>query len=363
MTTITVNGLAKSFRGRHQVTAIDKISFQVASGEVLTLVGASGCGKTTTLRCIAGLESPDAGLIRLGGSVVVDTAKGVRVPSHRRDIGLVFQSYALWPHLTARRNIEYPLRARRVGKLERQRRVGDIAKVVEFDSQLLDKHPSQLSGGQQQRVALARALVPETGVVLFDEPLSNLDARMRDQLRSEIMSIHQRIGFTGVYVTHDLTEAMVVGDRVAVMEAGAITQLGGPADVYERPATPGVAALVGMRRVNLRSDAETWPEFRARAGLQSGAHSSSEEFELWAHPDRVEILECHGERRRGFARFEGGSIDRTSYLGGNSEVLVRFGDRLVKSVVQGKARRLEIGTSVAVEIAHADLVTFERSQS
>lgn len=211
---------------------------------MLALVGHSGSGKTTLLRCIAGLETPDEGTIRLGDRAVFSSREGINVPTEKRNLGLIFQSYALWPNMTAERNVAYPLRRRRVAESEIRERVGRYLELVGC-GHLGDRYPHELSGGQQQRIALARALVYEPEVVLFDEPLSNLDTSLREHLRAQIREIQRRVGFTGVYVTHDQGEAFYVGDRVAILGEGRLVQFGTPDEIYRRPNRTSVAAFVG----------------------------------------------------------------------------------------------------------------------
>ncbi len=254
MVNVRLRGVQKTFKGKAGITrAIDTLDLEVPDGELLVLLGPSGCGKTTILRSIAGLETPNEGTIELGSTIVMDAAKGYSAPPRKRDIGMVFQSYALWPHMTVRENIAFPLRARGKRALLKSDVVKQVAELVEVDP-LLDRYPGQLSGGQQQRVALARGLVAEPGVLLLDEPLSNLDARLRSELRVEIRNIHQRIGFTGVYVTHDQVEAFSVADLVVVMGSGRILQIGSPEQVYSRPESVEVARFLGINN-SLQIDA------------------------------------------------------------------------------------------------------------
>jgi len=238
---LTIADLSKAF-GDARVVA--DLNLQVAEGEMLVLVGPSGCGKTTTLRCIAGLESPSAGRIVIGSRVVTAVGEGINVPPERREIGMVFQSYAVWPHMTVFNNVAYPLRAIGVPRKEIPDRVMRTLKLVQLD-QLAERYSSQISGGQQQRVALARSLVAEPKLLLFDEPLSNLDASLRVTMRIEIMELQKRLGFTAVYVTHDQIEAMAIADRIAVMDHGIIRQIGSPRDIYDRPANVFVAGFMG----------------------------------------------------------------------------------------------------------------------
>ena len=258
MANVSIRGLSKRFGGKTPTVAIDNLDLEVEPGEFLVLLGPSGCGKTTTLRCIAGLESGEEGYISFGEHTVFDAANRVNVAPNKRNIGMVFQSYALWPHMTVRKNIGYPLRTRRIKGQQANEWIEEIAALVDT-TPLLDRYPAQLSGGQQQRIALARGLVARPDLVLFDEPLSNLDARLRDQVRSEIHELHGRLGFTAVYVTHDQVEALALGDRLAIMRAGTVEQLATPEQVFEEPATEYVAGFIGManRLVFERRD-ERW---------------------------------------------------------------------------------------------------------
>jgi len=245
MSRVTITGLNKHFDGKPPSVAVANLHLDIEEGEFVALLGPSGCGKTTTLRCVAGLERPGEGKISIGNTTVFDSAARVNVPPDKRRIGMVFQSYALWPHMTVKKNIAYPLKVRGMKSALKDGWVEQTARMVECDT-LLSRYPMQLSGGQQQRVALARALVARPEVILFDEPLSNLDARLRDQMRTEIHELHQQTPFTAIFVTHDQTEALALGQRIAIMRAGAIEQLDTPEQVYEHPATEYVAAFIGL---------------------------------------------------------------------------------------------------------------------
>lgn len=224
--------------------AVDDISFDIDAGEVLTLLGRSGCGKSTTLRIVAGLEHPDSGSVHLRGKVVVSTADGIFVAADKRNIGLVFQSYAVWPHMTVEQNIGYPLKIRGWGRNESRARIEEVADMVGL-SAFLDRQATQLSGGQQQRVALARALIHEPDLLLLDEPFSNLDTELRSELRFQMKHLQDRLGMSVLYVTHDQIEAMDLSHRVAVMYEGQIQQLGTPRDIYETPANFFIQRFVG----------------------------------------------------------------------------------------------------------------------
>lgn len=241
---IGVSNLVKTYAGIDGTVAVDGVSFVVARGEFYTLLGPSGCGKTTTLRCIAGLEKANAGVIELGNSVVLSDR--VFVPPHRRDIGMVFQSYAIWPHMTVYDNVAFPLRHgdTRVPRAKARDRVEKALDLVGLAG-MEGRNATQLSGGQQQRVSLARAIVREPTVLLLDEPLSNLDARLRERMRTEISLLQRRLQITTLFVTHDQVEALSMSDRIAVMDHGKIVQEGLPAEIYQRPANPFVAGFIG----------------------------------------------------------------------------------------------------------------------
>ena len=237
---LELEGVSKRFGA---TLALHDLDLSAAPGELLVLLGPSGCGKSTVLRLIAGLEEPTAGTIRIGGAVM----NGIE--PRRRDVAMVFQSYALYPHLSVRRNIEFPLRARHVAPAERQRLVHAATASLQLEG-LLDRKPAQLSGGQRQRVALARAIVREPKAFLMDEPLSNLDARLRVETRAELIDLHRRSGTTTLYVTHDQVEAMSMADRVAVMNAGRLQQVGAAREIYERPVNRFVAQFIGAPPMN-----------------------------------------------------------------------------------------------------------------
>ncbi|RBQ18936.1 ABC transporter [Spongiactinospora rosea] len=239
---ISLRGLVKEFPGG--VRAIDDLDLEIADGEFLALLGPSGCGKTTLLRTIAGLETPTAGRVGIGGRDVT------ALPPGRRDVAMVFQDYALFPHMDVAANIAYPLRVKRVGRAERRARAAATADRLDL-SGLLDRRPAQLSGGQQQRVALARAIACRPRAFLFDEPLSNLDARLRLTARTFLKRLQRELGVTTVFVTHDQGEALALADRVAVMSGGRLAQVGTPAEVFQRPLTTFVAAFIGATPMNL----------------------------------------------------------------------------------------------------------------
>ena len=250
---LDVRELVKTFagskgEGRGRVHAVDGISLHVDEGELFTLLGPSGCGKTTTLRCIAGLEMPDGGEISVAGRTLFSSSDRVRVPANERGLGMVFQSYAIWPHMNVQKNVAFPLevlpRSKRPSRSAIRERVERALSVVKLDH-LSGRQATDLSGGQQQRLALARALVMEPPLLLLDEPLSNLDAKLRDDMRFELKRLQRELGITGVYVTHDQVEALAMSTTVAVMRDGKIEQVGRPRDVYEKPNSRFVADFIG----------------------------------------------------------------------------------------------------------------------
>ena len=242
MADVSFSNVTKAFSGG--TTAIDRLNLDIPDGEFMILVGPSGCGKTTALRLVAGLESATSGAITVGGRDIT------HLSPKDRDIAMVFQNYALYPHMTVYKNLAFGLRQRRVAKADVDRRVREMSVMLGLD-ELLRRRPGQLSGGQRQRVAMGRALVREPKAFLLDEPLSNLDAKLRVQMRAELKRLHQRLGVTTIYVTHDQVEAMTLGDRLAVMSAGRLQQVGTPQDVYEKPTNVFVAHFIGSPPMNL----------------------------------------------------------------------------------------------------------------
>jgi iron(III) transport system ATP-binding protein len=291
-TALSVRNLCKVFRSRHeQVQALDDVSLDIREGELFTLLGPSGCGKTTTLRCIAGFEKPTAGSIDFLGRDFTS------IPPFRRNIGMVFQSYALFPHLSIFDNVAYGLRIRKLRRREIERRVGRIMQMVGLEATSKRK-PSELSGGQQQRIALARALVYDPQLLLLDEPLSNLDAKLRVYMREEIRRIQQQAGVTAIYVTHDQEEALSISDRIAVMHTGKVSQVGSPDEIYENPISIRVADFIGQANfLGCTVGTQTNPVLRFRSGeeITVGGQSPGirgsglREGMLFVRPEQMEI--------------------------------------------------------------------------
>ena len=274
--------------------AVDDVSFTIAAGEIVALLGPSGCGKTTTLRCVAGLEHPTSGRIRIGGAVFSDPEAGVLVAPRSRNVGMVFQSYAVWPHMTVRQNVIYPLRNRKLSRAEIDRRMAEVLVLVDL-TQYAERPVTALSGGQMQRVALARSMVYQPNLLLLDEPLSNLDAQLRLRLRDDLRRIIKLAGLTALYVTHDQTEAVVLGDRIGVMRDGKLLQMDTPQTIYNRPADLFVAGFTGAsNRIDGKLVAldgafgtiETPSGHQLRALLPSGA-SIGAPVQLALRPDNL----------------------------------------------------------------------------
>jgi multiple sugar transport system ATP-binding protein len=246
-TTIRINNLTKKFG---DVAALDQVSLVIEPGTFVTLLGPSGCGKTTLLRCIAGLEDPDGGEILIGDKLVFSYEKGISLPSSKRELGLVFQNYALWPHMKVDKNITFALEIQKMPKAEMQERVKESLKEVQMEG-FEDRYPREMSGGQQQRIALARMLAYRPKVFLMDEPLSNLDARLRMDMRAELKRLHHSSGATTIYVTHDQVEALTMSTKIAVMKQGVVQQFDTPDKIYHFPANLFVADFIGNPKVNL----------------------------------------------------------------------------------------------------------------
>ncbi|MEQ4304562.1 ABC transporter ATP-binding protein [Plantactinospora sp. B6F1] len=297
MAEIVLRNLVKTYPGT-RTPATDDISLEVRDGEFLVLVGPSGCGKTTLLRMIAGLESPDSGGVHIDGRDVTD------LPPRQRGLSMVFQSYAIWPHMRVRQNIAFGLTMRRTPKAEIDRRVGEAAELLHL-SEYLDRYPAQLSGGQRQRVAVARAIVTDADVLLMDEPLSNLDALLRMEFRTELKRIVGRLGTTTVYVTHDQAEALSLGDRVAVLREGRVAQVGPPLEVYDSPADEFVGGFLGAPPMNFlparvdRADGRP----RLRIGDQSTAAPAllgdypGDEVTVGVRAENIEVFDADGPDR------------------------------------------------------------------
>jgi len=297
------------------VLANDHLSFTVGRGELLTLLGPSGCGKTTALRCLTGYSRPDEGRIFIAGRDVTE------LPTYRRNLGMVFQNFALFPHMTAFGNVEFPLKVRSIPREERRERVTAALRMVRLDQQA-DRYPRQLSGGQQQRVGLARALAYEPSVLLLDEPLSNLDAKLREEMRFEIKEIQSRFNITAVYVTHDQSEALALSDRVAVMNAGVIEQIGSPEEIYAAPQSAFVADFIGLSNfLSGRLVANDGPHSRVDvAGHLVSARSGpdtavGDDVLVFVRPNEVELLPVASATDDAGTNEFAATVEQVTYLG------------------------------------------------
>ena len=348
--------LAEVVKDYGSVRAVDRVSLALEQGERVALLGPSGCGKTTTLNMIAGFLEPDAGTIRIAGRDVA------RVPAHRRNTGMVFQSYALFPHLTVWDNVLFGLRMRKVPRAEAEPRVRQALETVRLGA-LGDRYPRQLSGGQQQRVALARALVVRPEILLLDEPLSNLDAKLRMEMRVELVEILAKVGITTVFVTHDQEEALSLADRVVVMNEGRVEQAGTPSEVYERPATPFVARFLGESNVlpgrvverNGRGIVcEIDGGFLVRSDRPIEAAPGTP-VEVIVRAERLRLAEAPAGLENAFAA----RVEHVMYLGGDIRYVVRLGGHRLVVVDKNRGRVAAAGPDGTVRIewaAHESLV-------
>ena len=339
MASIELRGVGKTYSGN--VRAVDGIDLSIGDGELVVLVGPSGCGKSTLLRMIAGLETITTGTVSIDGRIV-----NKEEPAER-DIAMVFQNYALYPHMSVRQNLEYGLKNRGMPRPEIDQRVAEAARILEIEP-FLDRRPRQLSGGQRQRVAMGRAIVRQPKAFLFDEPLSNLDAKLRGQMRVEIRTLQRRLRTTSVYVTHDQLEAMTLADRLVVMSAGRIEQLGTPTDLYDRPATLFVAGFIGSPPMNLLNLSAFAPDDAARleraapgiatAGIRPDSISLAPVADALALPVTVALIEP---------------------VGAESHLHLRWNDRLLVAEIHGRPRVTE-GQSVTVYVDPAQVHPFGR---
>ena len=362
MTHLRFEGLTKRFAGKPPTTAMDDLSLDIDEGELLVLLGPSGCGKTTTLRCLAGLETPDEGRIAFGDRDVFNSSKKLNLSPDKRNIGMVFQSYALWPHMTVRKNIGYPLKARKLRGPATKNWVEETAALVDC-STLLDRYPAQLSGGQQQRVALARGLVARPDVVLFDEPLSNLDARLRDLVRAQLHELHQRLHFSAVFVTHDQAEALALADRVAIMRAGRFEQVGTPEHVFEEPATEYVAGFIGMsNRVPLVRRDGAWTFNGTAVTGEVDLPGRPDTVAVRLRPEDVHLAPPSAEADRGQVSFPAQVVD-AQFGGRHMDVVVKVQEdrlhaRVPTAAYGGWARKLQLDQDVVVGFAPSGAVYY-----
>ena len=333
---ISIRGLTRDYHSEGKlIRALDNVDLTIPANRIFTLLGPSGCGKTTLLRCIVGLETPDAGEISIGGEVVLSKERGVFVPPEKRGLGMVFQTYAIWPHMNVFDNVAYPLQNRKAPRDEIRRRVGKVLEFVQMEG--FESRPAtKLSGGQQQRVALARALVAEPKVILFDEPLSNLDAKLREETRKELRTFLTDLGITAVYVTHDRVEALALSDRIAVMRAGRIVEIGDPKKIYFDSDSRFVADFIG--RANLiqgkvsaleDSHAVIHTPIGDIVGLNSHRIMPGSEAILCVRPEFIRLASTDEEARNTFR----GKVEVLVFVGEAYEGEIRIGDILVTTTI------------------------------
>jgi len=346
---LEVRGLIKRYG---VVRAVDDVSFDLPQGEVLTLLGPSGCGKSTTLRMVAGLDEPDGGEIRLHGRVVASASRRVFVAAEKRNVGRVFQSYAVWPHMTVEQNVAYPLELRRQSRAQIRAKVDAVLHLTGLDG-LAARPATALSGGQQQRVSLARALAYEPDVLLLDEPLSNLDAQLRQEMRVQLKALQSRLGTAFLYVTHDQAEAMALSHQVAVMHAGRIEQLGSPTDVYEAPATYFVQSFVGrilaFDGVLHAENGRAWVvlDDQLRLTVHPNGLSAGSPVRVALRPEDVQVERLAGDRVAGELV---GTVEQITYYGDHFEGEIRVGATSVLLELP-KEQRLTRGERVALRVA------------
>ncbi len=343
--------------------AVKNVSFTLADGESVALLGPSGCGKTTTLRMVAGFLRLNAGTIEIDGKLVASPVQSLS--PHQRDVALVFQSYAVWPHRTVFDNVAYGLRLRKVSRRDIEHQVNEILGVVQLQG-LAGRYPGELSGGQQQRVSLARSLVITPSILLLDEPLSNLDATLREEMRFEVRALQRRMGITMLYVTHDQGEAMVIADRIVVMNEGMIEQIGTPDDIYIRSANAFVAGFVGLTNfLNGRLDApanggaavvESTPVGRLEVSA-SPEKGSSPEVTVNIRPEDIRLLESSED---GLANLFPAVVEERAFLGAYQDYRVRVGETVLRVQTPGDLR-FEVKKQVYVHLDPAKIRCFPQS--
>ena len=358
MQDVRIEKLVKRFGN---VTAVAGVDIHIPEGKIVTLLGPSGCGKTTTLRCVAGFENADEGQIWIGDQLIFDSKQKINVPPQKRDMGMVFQSYAVWPHMTVYENIAFPLRIRKISGKEIDERVKRAMSMVGIE-ELSKRLPSAISGGQQQRVAFARAIVYDQAVLLLDEPLSNLDAKLREHMRFEILELQHKIGVTTIYVTHDQEEAMVLSDEVMVMDLGLVIQRGGPEEIYFNPNNEFVADFIG--KINfLKGEVKSTDEGRSVISVEDDGfkgeitttHSNFGQGQKVLASIRPENIHIHTNNPNESVNMWTARLERKSFLGGLFDMVVSISDKELRCrtpfVIKAKS-----GTDVFIHIKPEDVL-------
>ena len=361
---VRIQHISKSFGS---VRAVADLSLDIGAGEVFTLLGPSGCGKTTTLRLLAGFEVPDQGEIFFADRPIVSVSRRINVPPHKRDMGMVFQSYAIWPHMTVFENVAYPLKARGIRRGEMGERVRRALSLVGLEG-LEDRPGPMLSGGQQQRVAVARSLVYEPKLLLLDEPFSNLDARLREQMRVELKVLQRELNIAVLLVTHDQVEALSLSDRIAVMDAGNVEQVGTPDEVYSTPSSPFVRDFLGRvlvlpATVTAIDDGAVAVRAPGRAGSELRCHSSGttltkgQAVSIAIRPELVDVQPSPGSD--GGANTLTGEIEAVLFLGDSYECSIRLDDEQVALMHLPRNRTWREGELVALRFPEDDLTIWQ----
>lgn len=338
MTELIIENMSRDFGSFH---ATRDINFHIADGEFVTLLGPSGCGKSTTLAAVAGLDRPTQGIIRTTEQVFFDSNRKLFLPAEDRNCGLVFQSYALWPHLTVFDNVAFPLKLRRIPTPERKRMIEQVLALVEMEP-FTGRYPHELSGGQQQRVALARTLVYKPSILLLDEPLSNLDAKLRERARVWLGELKRQLKMTTLYVTHDQSEALTLSDRIVIMDKGRIVQIGTPEEIYENPAEAFVADFIGTSSffpgtVDIMRDGDALVRFAGGATLSVAARravSTGSSVKVSVRPERLQILSKASEAPAEAGAVLNARIRSRSYLGARFQYELEVGDAIAKVETQ-----------------------------
>lgn len=346
---IRIEHITKKF---NDFTAVDDLSVHIHNGEFFTILGPSGCGKTTMLRMVAGFIKPTEGEITINQSVISSSEKGIFIPPEKRNIGMVFQSYAVWPHMTVFDNVAYPLKIKKLPKKEIREKTEQILSLTGLKD-LTYRYPYQLSGGQQQRVALARSLVMNPPVLLLDEPLSNLDAKLKEKMRFEIKELQRRIGVTIIYVTHDQSEALVMSDRMMVMNAGTIQQVGTPEEIYANPENTFVADFIGLTNLVSCELKEGKACFGGNELLLDSSQAIEGEVFMSIRPSEITI-----HQQKEVPKTLKGVVDRAVYLGDIMDYLITVSG--VTFRVQSKNRSIRNGDTVWMELDQENLLFFPK---
>ncbi|HMF49101.1 MAG TPA: ABC transporter ATP-binding protein [Candidatus Saccharimonadales bacterium] len=361
MALVSLRGLSKKFT---DTAAVDDLHLEIGDGEFVSLLGPSGCGKTTTLRLLAGFLQPDAGEIRVDGKVV--SSASLLVPPERRNMSMIFQSYAVWPHMTVAQNVAYGLKFKKLSKQDIDAKVTKVLGVVHL-AELKDRYSAELSGGQQQRVALARALVVEPQILLMDEPLSNLDANLREEMRFEIRRLHEEFGITTIYVTHDQAEAMATSDRIAVLDHGRMVQVGTPSDIFDRPVTRFVAEFVGKANIlagNFEGDGRLQLDGGLTLRVGRGQAPASGKGLICLRPHNIRLADDEAAARplaeRGYNLFAG-VVRRSIYFGDAVDYTIELSSHATLRVIASPAQRFLNGQSVVAAV-HPDQCVMMREE-